>query len=65
LSPTKGRQRHVFRLTPGRKPELLAALVGFAERPGLDFDSFDATLLGNQRGKRIGNTAECRVAAFP
>jgi hypothetical protein len=65
LSLVKGRQRYVFCYTPGRESALLASLLEYAERPDLDFNFFDAALLSYQMGKRIGNTAGCRVAVFP
>jgi hypothetical protein len=61
----KGRQRFVFWYSPGQESALLASLVECAERPGLDFDFFDAAVLSYQMGKRIGNTAERGVAVFP
>jgi hypothetical protein len=65
LSLAKGRQRYVFWYAPGREADLLASLVECAERPDLDFDFLDAAFLSYQMGKRIGNTAERRVAVFP
>ncbi|MBU0618217.1 MAG: hypothetical protein KKI02_10905 [Planctomycetes bacterium] len=61
----KGRQRYLFWYNPGRESALLASPVQYAERPGLDFNFFDAAALSYQMGKRVGNTAERRVAVFP
>ena len=65
LCLAKGRQSYVFWYIPGRESALLASLLEYAERPDLDFDFFDAAVLSYQMGKRIGNTAERRVAVFP
>jgi hypothetical protein len=62
LSLVKGRQRCVFRYSPGQELTLLGSRVEHAERPDVDFDFFDAAALGYQMGKRIGNTAERNVA---
>ena len=65
LSLVKGRQRFIFWYTAGQESALLASLVDHAERPDLDFDFFDAAVLGYEMGKRIGNAAERRVAVSP
>lgn len=65
LSLVKGQQRYVFWYPSGGELALLATLVEYAQRPDLDLDSCDAAALSYLVGKRIGNTAERREAAFP
>ena len=65
LSLAKGRQRFVFWYAPGRESEVLAAMLDYAERPELDFDFYDAAVLGYQMGKWIEHIADTRVAISP
>ena len=65
LNLAKGRQRYVFRYAPGQESQVLAALLECAERPDLDFDYYDAAVLGYQMGKWIEHIADTRVAVSP
>lgn len=65
LSLVKGRQRFVFRYSPGLESQVLATLLEYAERPDLDFDFYDAAVLGYQMGKWIEHIADTRVAISP
>ena len=56
LSLVKGRQRFVFRYSPGLESLVLATLLEYAERPAV---------LGYQMGKWIEHIADTRVAISP
>lgn len=58
LSLVKGAHKFVFRYTPGSEAEVIGAFTTLVERPGSEFDWFDAAVLSYQIGKQIGQDLE-------
>lgn len=66
LTLLRGRHCYVFWYYEGQESSLLASLVQLAAEPHTGFDWADAAVLTYQMtGKRIADTADCRVGISP